>query len=136
MYVCCPTLTPLLTAWQESALDLTELEDALVLVKQKKMKMQSPPDFLQQVDDELDKGNGLQQPDTSSFYCSHSACLVWVCLCECRYACGCACASVNVGMPVGMWVCLWMWVWMWVCLFRCGCACVTVGMAVDVHVPV
>ncbi|KAL8619480.1 hypothetical protein ACOMHN_011831 [Nucella lapillus] len=40
---------------KESAVDMTELEDALVLVKQKKQKTQAPPDFVQRVDTEMDK---------------------------------------------------------------------------------
>ena len=59
---------------QESALDLTELEDALVLVKQKKQKTQAPPDFLQQVDSELDKGVMHTNVSVSVFYlyiCGH-----------------------------------------------------------------
>ena len=42
---------------QESAVDFTEIEEALVLVKQKKQKLAAHPDFLQQVDEELEKGS-------------------------------------------------------------------------------
>jgi hypothetical protein len=35
---------------------MTELEDALVLIKQKKQKAIPAPDFIQMVDSELDKG--------------------------------------------------------------------------------
>ena len=41
---------------QESAVDFTEIEEALVLVKQKKQKLQAHPDFLQKVDEEFEKG--------------------------------------------------------------------------------
>lgn len=44
---------------QESALDLTELEDALVLVKQKKQRAAPDPDFLQKVDMEITKGQNI-----------------------------------------------------------------------------
>ncbi|XP_060591570.1 protein fantom-like isoform X2 [Ruditapes philippinarum] len=40
---------------KESAVDFTEIEEALVLVKQKKQQLQAHPEFLQRVDDELDK---------------------------------------------------------------------------------
>lgn len=40
---------------KESAVDFTEIEEALVLVKQKKQKLQAHPDFLQKVDEELEK---------------------------------------------------------------------------------
>lgn len=40
---------------KESAVDFTEIEEALVLVKQKKQKLAAHPDFLQQVDEELEK---------------------------------------------------------------------------------
>ena len=42
--------------FQESEVDFTEIEEALVLIKQKKQREQAPPDFLQKVDDELNKG--------------------------------------------------------------------------------
>ncbi|XP_059142176.1 protein fantom-like [Physella acuta] len=38
---------------KESQVDFTEIEEALVLIKQKKQREQKPPDFLQAVDDEL-----------------------------------------------------------------------------------
>jgi len=41
---------------QESAVDFTEIEEALVLVKQKKQKLAAHPEFLHRVDEELDKG--------------------------------------------------------------------------------
>jgi hypothetical protein len=41
---------------QESAIDFTEIEEALVLVKQKKQKSIPDPDFLQKVDVEMSKG--------------------------------------------------------------------------------
>nr|KAG5707913.1 hypothetical protein BaRGS_031644 [Batillaria attramentaria] len=53
---------------KESALDMTELEDALVLVKQKKQKMAAPPDFLQQVDTELDKDHKRQLLELQAEY--------------------------------------------------------------------
>lgn len=53
---------------KESALDLTELEDALVLVKQKKQKMAPPPDFLQQVDSELDRDHKRQLLELQAEY--------------------------------------------------------------------
>lgn len=37
-------------------MDFTELEEALVLVKQKKQKEIKQPEFLQKVDEEMDKG--------------------------------------------------------------------------------
>ncbi|XP_046328975.2 protein fantom-like isoform X4 [Haliotis rufescens] len=40
---------------KESAVDFTEMEEALVLVKQKKQKAMPQPDFLQQVDNEMTK---------------------------------------------------------------------------------
>ncbi|KAJ8302489.1 LOW QUALITY PROTEIN: hypothetical protein KUTeg_018885 [Tegillarca granosa] len=40
---------------KESAVDFTEIEEALVLVKQKKQKSIPKPDFLQKVDEELSK---------------------------------------------------------------------------------
>lgn len=40
---------------KESAVDFTEIEEALVLIKQKKQQEQPAPDFLQAVDDELNK---------------------------------------------------------------------------------
>ncbi|XP_035828549.1 protein fantom isoform X2 [Aplysia californica] len=40
---------------KESEVDFTEIEEALVLIKQKKQREQAPPDFLQAVDDELSK---------------------------------------------------------------------------------
>ncbi|RUS82637.1 hypothetical protein EGW08_009590 [Elysia chlorotica] len=40
---------------KESAVDFTEIEEALVLIKQRKQQDQQPPDFLQAVDDELNK---------------------------------------------------------------------------------
>ncbi|XP_052231915.1 protein fantom-like isoform X2 [Dreissena polymorpha] len=40
---------------KESAVDFTEIEEALVLVKQKKQKLAAHPEFLQRVDEELDK---------------------------------------------------------------------------------
>ncbi|WAR12637.1 FTM-like protein, partial [Mya arenaria] len=39
----------------ESAVDFTEIEEALVLVKQKKQKLTAHPEFLHRVDEELDK---------------------------------------------------------------------------------
>ncbi|KAK7114118.1 protein fantom-like isoform X1 [Littorina saxatilis] len=53
---------------KESHLDLTELEDALVLVKQKKQKTQAPPDFLHQVDTELDKDHRRQLLELQAEY--------------------------------------------------------------------
>ncbi|BFZ12751.1 hypothetical protein BsWGS_15789 [Bradybaena similaris] len=40
---------------KESEVDFTEIEEALVLIKQKKQREQQPPDFLLAVDDELNK---------------------------------------------------------------------------------
>ncbi|KAL4234620.1 Protein fantom [Mactra antiquata] len=40
---------------KESAVDFTEIEEALVLVKQKKQKLKAHPEFLERVDEELDK---------------------------------------------------------------------------------
>ncbi|XP_052817311.1 protein fantom-like isoform X2 [Mya arenaria] len=40
---------------KESAVDFTEIEEALVLVKQKKQKLTAHPEFLHRVDEELDK---------------------------------------------------------------------------------
>ncbi|XP_053402324.1 protein fantom-like isoform X7 [Mercenaria mercenaria] len=40
---------------KESAVDFTEIEEALVLVKQKKQQLKAHPEFLQRVDDELEK---------------------------------------------------------------------------------
>uniref|UniRef100_A0A2C9M2E5 C2 domain-containing protein n=1 Tax=Biomphalaria glabrata TaxID=6526 RepID=A0A2C9M2E5_BIOGL len=39
----------------ESQVDFTEIEEALVLIKQKKQRDQRPPDFLQEVEDEFHK---------------------------------------------------------------------------------
>ncbi|KAK6982601.1 protein fantom [Biomphalaria glabrata] len=40
---------------KESQVDFTEIEEALVLIKQKKQRDQRPPDFLQEVEDEFHK---------------------------------------------------------------------------------
>lgn len=42
--------------FQESAIDFSEIEEALVLVKQKKQQSVPDPDFLQRVDREMSKG--------------------------------------------------------------------------------
>lgn len=59
---------------QESALDLTELEDALVLVKQKKQRAAPDPDFLQKVDMEINKGQNI-----------HSSLNMIQCVCVCMH---------------------------------------------------
>ena len=41
----------------EGAVDFTEIEEALVLVKQMKQKVSAHPDFLQKVDEEFEKGS-------------------------------------------------------------------------------
>ena len=43
----------------EGAVDFTEIEEALVLVKQKKQKLSAHPDFLQKVDEEFEKGKNI-----------------------------------------------------------------------------
>ncbi|XP_076449555.1 protein fantom-like isoform X2 [Babylonia areolata] len=53
---------------KESAVDMTELEDALVLVKQKKQKAQAPPDFIQRVDAELDRDSKKQMLELQAEY--------------------------------------------------------------------
>ena len=40
----------------EGAVNFKEIEEALVLVKQKKQKLSAHPDFLQKVDEEFEKG--------------------------------------------------------------------------------
>ena len=40
----------------EGAINFKEIEEALVLVKQKKQKLSAHPDFLQKVDEEFEKG--------------------------------------------------------------------------------
>lgn len=44
---------------QESAIDFSEIEEALVLVKQKKQQSVPDPDFLQRVDREMSKGENM-----------------------------------------------------------------------------
>ncbi|PVD20902.1 hypothetical protein C0Q70_19065 [Pomacea canaliculata] len=53
---------------KESALDLTELEDALVLVKQKKQRAAPDPDFLQKVDMEINKDHKRQLLELQAEY--------------------------------------------------------------------
>ncbi|XP_046557106.1 protein fantom-like isoform X4 [Haliotis rubra] len=51
-----------------SAVDFTEMEEALVLVKQKKQKAMPQPDFLQQVDNEMTKDYHKQLLDLQAEY--------------------------------------------------------------------
>ena len=48
--------------FQESAVDFTEIEEALVLVKQRKQNLQAQPEFLQKVDEEFEKGMIINEP--------------------------------------------------------------------------
>ncbi|XP_067651387.1 protein fantom-like isoform X8 [Haliotis asinina] len=53
---------------KESAVDFTEMEEALVIVKQKKQKAMPQPDFLQQVDNEMTKDYHKQLLDLQAEY--------------------------------------------------------------------